>query len=107
MASTKNFIIHTTDGRYKSLLTRLLNQGDYKRYFDGHEHTTRNASVLGTDPRRVTEPTPAGILSTRYYFYDVPQGALTRMVRHLQNVKTRMNLVVKVKIGQMGNFNWD
>ena len=107
MASTKNFIIHTTDERYKSLLTRLLNQGDYKRYYDGHEHTTRNAAVMGTDPRS-TEPPPAGILSTRYYFYDVPQGALTRMVRHLQNVKTRMNLVVKVKIGQqIGNFNWD
>ena len=50
MASVKNFIIHTTDARYKSLLTRLLNQGDYKRYYDGHEHTTRNVAVALTNP---------------------------------------------------------
>ena len=107
MASVKNFIIHTTDARYKSLLTRLLNQGDYKRYYDGHEHTTRNAAVALTNPRNVTEANPTGVISTRYYFYEIPQGALTRMVRHLQNVKTRMALEVKVKIGSMGNHNWD
>jgi hypothetical protein len=107
MASVKNFIIHTTDARYKSLLTRLMNQGDYKRYFDGHEHTTTDAADAFTNPRDVTGDAPTGVKSTRYYFYNVPRGALTRMVRHLQNVKTRMSLSVQVKIGSMGNHSWD
>lgn len=107
MASVKkNFIIHTTDARYKSLLTRLLHQSDYKRYYDGHEHTTQALEDALTDPRDLN-CTTTGVVSTRYYFYDVPKVALTRMIRHLQNVKTRMELSVKVKIGSMGNFNFD
>ena len=105
--ATKNFIIHTEDPRYKSLLTRLLNQGDYKRYYDGHEHSTTNTADAFTNPRDMTGPIPTSVRSTRYYFYSVPQGALTRMVRHLQNVKARMDLTVQVKIGQMGNHNFD
>ena len=107
MASVKNFIIHTTDPRYQSLLTRLLNQGDYKKYYDGHEYSTTNPDDVLTDPRNVTGRRPTGVLSTRFYFYDVPKGALTRMIRHLQNVRGRMELDVKVKIGSLGNFIWD
>lgn len=107
MAYVKNFIIHTTDARYKSLLTRLMNQGDYKRYYNGHEHTTDRRTDAFTSPRDMTGPTATGVKSTRYYFYDVPQGALTRMVRHLQNVKTRMQLEIKVKIGSLTQFAWD
>ena len=105
--SLKNFIIHTTDTRFQSLLTRLRNQSDYKRYYGGFEHTTTNREDVTTNPLDLTGPRPTGVKSTRYYFYDVPKGALTRMVRHLQNVKTRMDLAVKVKIGSMGNHRWD
>ena len=77
----KNLIVHITSENPGELRDKLSLNGLFKTHYDGWESTVE---------------TGVGVLSTRYYYYEIPHDDLTKMLRHLQSV--REEAVLKIKI---------
>ena len=82
--ATKNFVIQLQDIAKQPILKEyLLAHGAFKKHYDGWEHT------MGPDKT---------VRSTRLYFYNIEKPVLCSMVRHLQSVKERLGIRVRVSI---------
>lgn len=84
MEPTKNFVIQLQDIADQPILKEyLLAHGAFKRHYDGWEHTMGPGN---------------SVRSTRLYFYNIKKPVLCSMVRHLQSVKERLGIRVRVSI---------
>ena len=80
----KSFVIQLEDIAKQPILKEyLLAHGAFKKHYDGWEHT------MG--PNKT-------VRSTRLYFYNIEKHVLCGMVRHLQTVKERLGISVRVRI---------
>ena len=66
----KNLIIHVTGGGAEQLKSKLHENALYVNYYDGWESTGQMGG---------------GIVSTRFYYYDIPHDELRDMIHFLQN----------------------
>ena len=86
----KSFVIQLQDIAKQPILKEyLLAHGAFKKHYDGWEHT------MG--PNKT-------VRSTRLYFYNIEKPVLCGMVRHLQTVKERLGISVRVRIQ---DFTWE
>jgi len=90
-ADKKNLILHITSDNPAEFREKLRQHEPFKTFYDGWESTIR-----GTDKV---------VMSTRYYYYDIPHDTLGEMLRHIQTV--REGVQVQVKITRNGNFKFD
>ena len=80
----KSFVIQLQDIAKQPILKEyLLAHGAFKKHYDGWEHTMR--------PNKT-------VRSTRLYFHNIKKHVLCGMVRHLQTVKERLGISVRVRI---------
>jgi len=92
-ANKKDLIVHITAGGDELLKTKLHENGLFSQYYDGNEHTVKFGQ---------------GIISTRYYYYDVPHSEVLLMLRHLRQVGTDHTYKIKIgEAGKGGNYNFD
>jgi len=88
----KNLIIHVTSKNPQELRDRLSHSGLFKTYYDGSESTIERG---------------VGVLSTRYYYYDIPHNDLDKMLRHLQNVREDAQLKIKILPEGFGQYHFE
>ena len=89
----KNLIVHITSENPQELRDRLSLNGLFKTYYDGWESTV--------------EPGVGTVHSTRYYYYDIPHEDVTKMLKHLQNVREDAVLKIKILPEGFGQHHFD
>ena len=94
--SLKNLIINVTGGDAQQLKSKLHENELYVKYYDGWESTGQ----LGV-----------GIVSTRFYYYDIPHDELGGMVRFLQSnagcLRVRGTFKIRITPQHAGNNRFD
>jgi len=87
----KNLILHITSDNPAEFREKLRQHEPFKTFYDGWESTIRDTDKV--------------VMSTRYYYYDIPHNILGTMLRHIQSVREGVH--VQVKITRNGNFKFD
>ena len=96
--SLKDFIIHITSGDPYELKAKLHENQAFRTYFDGFSQIFDGFEKNGV------------VLSTRFYYYDIPHASLSEMVRLLQSKKVGFSVKVKINASSItgsGNHNFD
>ena len=90
----KNLIVNVTSGSMDELKKQLELHGDFRKSYDGYEHTVNSQT--------------GEVLSSRLYFYELSDNTMVLgMLKHLQRVGAEFEFKIKILPVCSGNFNFD
>ena len=87
----KVLIVHITSADPERFKAKLNTNALFEQYYDGNEHTIASGVML----------------STRYYYYDVPNDDLLVMLRHMHAESEGVVYQIKINPKGYGNHNFD